>query len=115
MPQNTAAAKAVKHLELWKVMAGAAAGLFIAGTTLAFVWISKVDAADLDAVDTRVRALESGESARDVRLSNLEAGQKWALDVQFRMAERLGVLAERPPKPEPVPSPAPHPTPQPSP
>ena len=113
--------RAAKHLEPLKVFLGAGAVVCAVAAGIVAAWSSKVDASAFDAhiaqEDTRVRSLENAEAGHSVRLGNLEAGQKWQMDVQYRTAERLGVLADRPPQPAPIPSPVPtaHPTPQPSP
>ena len=107
--------RAVKHLEPIKVFFATGATIAALAAATVAAWSTKVDASAFDAhiaqEDTRVRSLENAEAGHSVRLGNLEAGQKWQMDVQYRTAERLGVLAAPPPQPSPVPSPHPQPSP----
>lgn len=118
-PPRVTGERAAKQLETWKVFLGTGATIAALAATAVAAWSAKVDAsafsAHVEEEDGRVRMLESAEVGHQVRLGNLEAGQKWSLDVQYRMAERLGVGANPPPVPVPQPIVTPRPTPQPSP
>jgi hypothetical protein len=117
MRERVTGERVAKHLETWKVIAAAAATLFLAGASVVSVWASKVDAAAFskhtDLEDERLRRLEGAEIGHQIRLGNLERGQQWSMGVQYEMAQRIGVHAPAPPVPQAQPDP--HPTPQPSP